>query len=226
MPAIPLVMMGVSAGISAYQAHKQGQAADAQKGLMGSQQGLMGQQSGLANTMSDIAKKQYTLAQPALSKAMNYYSTLATGGRGAVNSMLAPQMAQMTDTYKGAQTGMESKMAPGPGRDRAMADMFRQKAGQISMMPMQARQMGVQGMATMGQDRMNSSMDAFRGAGSALTGASQSGSAASNIGMNALGASNQQFGSFNDMGRNLMQMYLLYQQGKGGKGADAWGGNG
>lgn len=168
MPAIPLIGLGISGITSAIGAHNSSKVA-------GAQQDLMGKQSALAQEMQGFAKDQYAAGAPALNKAMEYYTKLATGNRGDIQSTLAPGIAQLNETYNGAQRGIESKLAPGPGRDQQIAQLYRQRAGQIGLMPSQARASAVGEMANLGQNRMNSAQDYFGKAGSALSGASSTG---------------------------------------------------
>lgn len=206
MPAIPLIVMGVSTGIQAYQAHKAGQAADKQ-GM------LADQQSGLAKEMAGFGRDQYSTSMPALQKAMSYYTTLANGNRGATNSLLAPQRASVMDTYAGAQAGLEGKMAPGPQRDREIGELTRQKAGQLGMMPMQARNDSVGKLAGLGTDMNNSAGNFMSGGQSGFnsTGALNASAANMQAGAN---------GQWNSIGNSLMQAllpYLMGQQSGGSK---------
>lgn len=179
MPAIPIIGMGISGVIGAYSAHKQGQVADQQRELMR-------QQSGLANEMGGFAKEQYNASAPALNKAMSYYMKLATGNRGDIQASIAPGVAGVTEASRGAERGIEARLAPGPGRDRQIAELYRQRAGQIGMMPFQARQSAIGSMAQMGQNRMSSALDFYGKAGSALTGASNTAENYGNASQNAM----------------------------------------
>lgn len=129
------------------------------------------QQSQLARMMQDIAGKQFTMSQPALQQALRYYSTLAgAGGRAGINQMLAPQIGQVTDYYRGAERGLSARMAPGPQRDRAIADLYRQKAGQLGMMPMQARAGANQALAGLGESINSQALSGLGGAAGVLSG--------------------------------------------------------
>ncbi len=160
MPAIPLIGLGISAYSAYKQAKQAGKAADMQKQLMAKQSALSGELSG-------FARNQTSLAQPALSKAMQHYMTLATGSRGAIGAELAPGIAGVTEASRGAERGIDRSIPAGPGRDRAIADLYRQRAGQIGMMPFQAQQKGFAGLEDMGTKGMSSALDAYRGAASA-----------------------------------------------------------
>lgn len=202
MPAIPLIVGGVSAASSAWQAHKAGQVA-------GSQQQLMGQQSNLANEIGSFARGQSSMAQPALNKAMQYYMTLANGNRGAIDSALAPERAQITDNYAGAEKGLNARLAAGPQRDRAIADLYKQRAGQLGLMPLQARAGAVENLGKMGQGLAGNALNAYSGASSALNGASNTGR---NY-MEAQSNSNKMWNSTINSGRDLaMGAYDWYKR--------------
>lgn len=191
MPAIPIIGLG----ISAYSAYKQSQA---QKQAADMQKQMFQAQSSLANTMQGIGNNQMSMAEPALSKAMGHYMQLASGNRGAIGSELAPDINGVTEASRGAQMGISRSMAPGPNRDKAIADLYRQRAGQIGMMPFQARNAAFGNLQTMGTNYMNSAMDAYKNASSALTGAS-------NTGTKYMEARNQQYGTYGDIIKSGVQ---------------------
>jgi hypothetical protein len=185
MPAIPLIGLGISAYSAYKQAKQAGEAAKMQKELMGKQTALSGELSG-------FARGQTSLAQPALSKAMQHYMTLATGSRGAIGAELAPGIAGVTESSRGAERGINRSIAAGPSRDRAIADLYRQRAGQIGMMPFQAQQGGYAGLEKMGGEGMGRALDAYRGASNALSGASSTGK-------NYESANQDKWGAYNEM---------------------------
>lgn len=221
MPAIPIIGLG----ISAYSAYKQSQA---QKQAADMQKQMFQAQSGLANTLTGVAQNQMTLAQPALNKAMQHYMQLASGNRGAINSELAPERAGITESFSGAQKGLMNSTPAGPARDRAIAEMYRSKAGQLGVLPFQARNQAFGNLQQMGTNYLDSAMRAYGGASSALTGASQTGS-------RYLDARNQQYGTYGDMIKSGVQAgqsaYDWYKRGRtgmnggSGPGIPDWGMN-
>lgn len=172
MPAIPIVGLG----IGAYSAYKQ---AKAQGKMANAQTEMMNRQSGLANEISSMGKGQMQMGQPAMQKAMQYYMTLAGGGRGAMNAAMAPERNQMAETYRGAEQGMMARMAPGASRDKAIAEMYRSKAGNMAMMPFMARQNAMGQLAGMGGQMMDRGGNLMGAAANALSGASSTGARAS-----------------------------------------------
>ncbi len=207
MPAaIPLIALAVGGATSAYQAHKAGQTADAQTNLMN-------QQSGLAREMAGFGQQQYSAAQPALQKAMNYYQTLAGGDRGAISNLLAPQRASISDTFSGAQNSLEAKMAPGPGREEAIANLMKQKTGQLGLMPIQARNDAVGHLGAMGQNMNDSALRYMTGGQGGLN-------SAGNLNLGGAELQNNANSQWNSLGNGLMQAFLPYlmDKTKGGSG--------
>ncbi len=172
MPAIPIIGLGIGAYSAYQQAKNQGKIAKAQTEMMN-------RQSGLANEVSSMGKGQMQMGQPAMQKAMQYYMTLAGGGRGAMNAAMAPERGQMAESYRGAEQGMMARMAPGASRDKAIAEMYRSKAGQMGTMPFMARQNAMGQLAGMGGQFMDRGANMMGTAGNILSGASSTGSRAS-----------------------------------------------
>ena len=223
MPAIPLIVMGVSAATSAYQARKQGQA---NKQAIGLQQQQLDRQSALGQEISGFARNQMNMGGPALQKAMEYYTKLATGDRAAIGSQLAPDIAAVTEASGGAERGLTARMAAGPGRDRAIADLYRQRAGQIGLMPFQARANANQQLGTMGQNLMQGAQNAYGAASNAF---SNAGYQATNTGASISGAqreSNQMWGGIiNNAGSLAMDWYKnrYGNTGRPPQGQPGWG---
>lgn len=232
---VPLIAAGVTAGAGMIQQKMANNAAKKQQ--MGQQQQQpvaagapatgtaleIGQkQSALANTISDFAKRQHSMADPAMSKAMEYYSTLAGGNRGQMQAAIAPQVGQINSSYLGAERGMLSRMAPGAQRDSALADMYRQRAGQIGDLSVGARKEGVQGLAQMGQQMYGNAMSGFGAASGALSGAAGTygGAAALAQNQNQFDANLQQQKrkGWMDFGGSIGKILLPYVMGKIGNG--------
>lgn len=173
------------------------------------QQGLAGQQVNLSKLISDISQRQHSIADPAISKAMAYYSKLAGGNSAAIQSTLAPQIASMTDVYRGAESGMTNKMGPGAGRDMAVADLQRQKAAQLSMMPMMARTNANEQLGTMGQTMTGQANSMLGMAAGPLSSASN----AMNIAQQQKDATRSQW---LDFGASMGKIFLPYVLGKAG----------
>ena len=169
------------------------------------------QQSQMANMISQIAQNQHSMAGPALNKAMQYYTTLASGNRGALNSALAPERNQMMEAYKGAERGMTSRMERGPSQERAVAELYRQRAGQSAMMPMMAKNAAFGNLAGLGTDILREGNQLYGTAGSILSG--------STYGLNSLAnMQNQRAQGWTQFGQSMGNVFLPWLLGKVGGG--------
>lgn len=79
----------------------------------------------------------------------NYYRALLGGNKAAMQGALAPERQQINATYEGAEEG--AKRMRGPARDRALAKLRLQKAGQVGTLPYQARRDAAAKAADLGQ---------------------------------------------------------------------------
>jgi hypothetical protein len=98
------------------------------------------------------------LGLPLLQSSSNYYRALIGGDRGAIDSALAPERAGIQDTYRGASRGLS--MLRGPTTDLATAELGRQKAGQLGLLPAQARANAVQQGQRAGEFATGAGLDA------------------------------------------------------------------
>lgn len=129
MPAIPLIIMGVQAGVSAYQAHKQGRVADkAQQTYDTTSQAIQKQ----AGKQSGIGESLLSGFAPQMQQAASYYGTLLKGNRAAMTEAVAPAIGSISDTYRGASRALDASNLRGAQKDVATGDLARQRAGSIS----------------------------------------------------------------------------------------------
>lgn len=198
---IPLL---IAAGVSAYSAYKQGKAAD---NTAGQQEKLAGQQSSLAKEIMGYGQQQYGMGAPAMQQAMKYYTTLATGNRGAIDTALAPQRNQIADSASGIEQGLDNHLAPGPTRDRAIADLYRQKAGQLGMLPINARQNAMGQLATQGQQSVGNAASFFGQSSGALNSAGNMFDIAGQNRANAAGAYGQMGNDLGKLGGGVWDWY-------------------
>lgn len=214
MPAIPLIGMG----ISAYSAYKQ--AKSAQKAGQ-AQERIAQQQSDLGRALQTAGRGQMAAGEPALNKAMQHYMTLVTGNRGAINAEIAPERNQMLEGYRGAETGINAKLAPGPDRDRAIAELYRSKAGQAGMMPFQARQNAFQNLESAGEKRLSVGADLMKSSSGVFGGASD---AAARAGENNADA----WAGYGSIGANASKaaqgVWDWYKNRRGGSQPGPWSG--
>jgi hypothetical protein len=81
----------------------------------------------------------------------NYYRSLISGNRSAMQGAVAPERQQINATYEGAEEG--AKRMRGPSRDRALAKLRLQKAGQVGTLPYQARRDAIGAAGQLGQNQ-------------------------------------------------------------------------
>jgi hypothetical protein len=202
----------VGVGLSGYSMYKQGKQGDAANKQ---NQQSIDNQTALSRTLADYASKNYALTQPALKKGIDYYSKLTGGGRADIQSAIAPDVAGVKDTYEGTQKYLEQQGVRGGGRDAAIAEAGRKEAGQIGMMPFQARQAATSKLTDIGQQGMSQT--------GAFLGGAQQGQATA--GSQMLVGQQQAYNQQKDRGQllsdfggsiaNLAMPYILGRQGKG-----------
>lgn len=172
----------------------------------------MNQSSGLADQVSRFSQQQHTMAAPAMQKAMQYYTNLASGSQSAIQSTLAPSMSQANQVYSGAERGLNSKMMAGGQRDNAMAELYRQKAGQLGMMPFMARNDAMGQLSNMGQQGVQNALQGYSVAGNMLSPAQYG---ASNI-FQANAAKSAKWGQIGSAIGGVAANYFLNKYGGGG----------
>lgn len=206
-PFVPLITAGVTSAMGVVGAKKQASAAGAASKETSD---LARQQSEMAKEIMSFGKGQIAASGPALNKAMQYYMQVAGGNRGQIGSAIAPDIAGVTESSRGAQRGIEAQIGAGPQRDREIAELQRQKSGQIGMMPMLARQGGMQGLERLG------GAAAQRGAG-AMTAAAGANMGAGSLLNTAYNQGQEGRNAWSDLGANLMNIWGPYLMGMGGK---------
>lgn len=106
----------------------------------GAMQGTAGNAALLGSAAPQmIGQGQENIKQGAgyASTAGNYYQKLL-GSRSSLKEATAPDTAAALDYYKGAEGKVANTMRGG-GRDNALAELDRQKVGQLAMLPTMAR---------------------------------------------------------------------------------------
>jgi hypothetical protein len=144
MPAVPAIIgAGGAIGSSLIGSHA---ASEAMK-LTPEERRAYDAQSGLADQMKSQGTKLFGTAMPALQNTLSYYQTLmGRGGRSAADALTAPARENVSSVYKGAARGLVKSGVQGGARDTALADLNREKAGQMSRLVT-----GVQGNAAQAQ---------------------------------------------------------------------------
>lgn len=170
--------------------------------------------TGLANTGSQLTGQ----GMPQIQQAGRYFSTLANGNQAAQAQALAPDVENIQRVYGGTAKTL-SRFLRGPERDTQMADLERERAGQIGSLFRNSRPQANANLAQFG----GASVDAGMGA---------TGQAANIFGSQAnrgmedryRGADlSRQAGS--DFGGLIFNMLRMYGKGGGGGGGGSTLGN-
>lgn len=96
------------------------------------EQAAMSRGAAGAGQLVDTGRQLSQFAQPLLGKAASYYQTILGGSRSAQNQLLQPEIAQITDTYRGAERNLSRSGVRGAQRDVATAELGRDRAGHIA----------------------------------------------------------------------------------------------
>lgn len=172
----------------------------------------------LAKQNTAQGKEMFDRAMPAVGGATSYYDTLLRGSRPAMGIATAGARADIGDTYSGAAKGV-SMITPGAGRSRALNELNRNRASQVSRLTTGVQPMAADALGRIGTGLVSASGNANRGA------------ADINSGLIAGGMANRQYGdqAGNTASANFGRIFaqILAATGKKGSasnGAPAWAG--
>lgn len=101
-------------------------------GPSGFEQAAMSRGAAGAGALVGTGQQLTQFAQPLLGRAASYYSTILNGSRAAQNQLLQPEIAQITDLYRGAERNLSRSGVRGAQRDVATAELGRDRAGRIA----------------------------------------------------------------------------------------------
>lgn len=96
------------------------------------------------------SQKSLSAAGGAYDQVGSYLSPILSGSRGAVNQALAPDLAAITETYRGAGKALEQSGMRGGTRELATAELNRDRAGKLALLPSQARASAASAMMDVG----------------------------------------------------------------------------
>lgn len=147
-PAIPWAIKGASIAGGIFAGKKAQQSA--MKRSPEEQAALSGAQNA-AGTLATQGTNLLNQGTPLMNQAGNYWSTLLNGNRAQMAQATAAPKASITDTYRGAATGLERSGVRGAQRDLATSELARDQASKIAglttgIQPMAAQQ--VQGIGS------------------------------------------------------------------------------
>lgn len=209
-----LIIPAVGLGVSAWQAHKAGKEANKNtKPLIEAQTALYKQQTGLGDLLKNNASKTFAMGEPVAQKGFDYYSKLMGGSKTNAQSLFSPEREMISDTYRGADRGLEQKGLRGGALDQAKAENSRQKSWQMADLVPKARQAALPQGMSFAQNAMDPSQ--FQAANAAYGNAGMTGASTLNT-VADQGAQSQKM--WGDMGTSIMKLLLPYllQQKVGG----------
>lgn len=162
-------------------------------------------QTGIANQQQTQSGSLFRMGTPALSQASRYYSTLASGDRGAMTQALAPEIESTNAAYEGTRKNL-SRFLRGPERDYQLGELERQRAGSQASLFREGRTNAVARLLDFGQGTTSA-------ASSMLTGASSTyGNVGGTLRGDRLAANEMTSQAGADSAALLMQLLQIYSQ--------------
>jgi hypothetical protein len=143
--AVPWIIMGGTSLVSAWLSNRK---TKEEKSAQTAQAASLSQ-------LASQGKQNFNAGFPAMQSSLSYYQTLLNGNRAAQQQAIAAPVAQLTDTFRGAERGLDRSMVRGGVRDMATADLHRDRANQIGQLttgvqPLAAANLGQLGSAATG----------------------------------------------------------------------------
>lgn len=174
--AAPLIMAGATVGSSLLASHAAGKSAQP----TAAEQSALTAQTGAANQLTAQSKQLSQVGMPALRQSTSYFSKLAGGDKGAMQSSLAPEIGNINKTYGTTQQTI-SRFLRGPSRDFQLGEAERERAGAVSGLYGPARANANSMLANIAQGT-NSAAAGEAGTAGSLFGANASQGAANRFG--------------------------------------------
>ena len=193
MKALPFIAKGAaSLGAALFGKKLSGPSKEQKAGMQGAQQAtdvLSSYSRPLMSTGMQFARQ----GDRSLGQATDYYSGILGGDRSKIMAHMSPEIGGVLDAYRGSERSIGRNLRGG-SRDYALAELSRQKAGQVAGLIPQARRNAAEAMGDLGQT--------YLAGGTTFTGQGV------NTAANAAGAANQLYG---------MASHLQDQQAEGGR---------
>lgn len=167
-------------------------------------------QTGAANQLTEQSGQLSRQGMPQLQQAGRYFSTLASGNRGAMTQALAPDIESIRDVYGGTARTL-SRFLRGPEKDVQLAETERERAGQIGGLFRGGRMGANTQLAGMGGAATGAAASGFGGAAGIFGGQAESGM------RNRFGGADLEHQAGQDFGGLLFNILKMYSQ-QGGSG--------
>lgn len=144
MPAIPALIMAGGALGSAYMSSRA--ASEASRRSPEERQAMSSSQR-LSDLTASQGQQLFGAAMPAVQRTLGYYGTLLNGNRAARNAAVAPEAQSVANAYEGANRAIGRSYVRGGGRDYALAENARGRAGDIARLTTGVRPQAAQAMS-------------------------------------------------------------------------------
>jgi len=210
--AVPVAMM-IGSAISSHKTAKglQKQATTLSPQETAAQTGAMG----TAGTLGGVGRSLYGQGTSTLQQPTSYYQTLlGKGGRGAMESAVAPQAESISDLYKGVSRGLEGSNVRGGVKDLALAEAEREKTGRISRLTAGVQPAAASALTDIGRFQTGTGIGATSEAGGLYSNLLGQGRSNRALGLQAGLAANEQSSS---AGQNIGQLLFTLLSSSGGK---------
>lgn len=126
-------------------------------GLTGAAGNLNAAGAQLGQVGSSLTQSGQALQRP----AGNYYQTLLRGSRGAMAQAVAAPTAAITETYRGAERGLERSGVRGAAADVAKADLNRDRASRLAGLTTGVQGAAAESLAGMGGQQVSQGVGAM-----------------------------------------------------------------
>ena len=199
----------VTGGISAFSAIKNARAAGKQNNMMG--QAQQGQMQSLAQGRQ-MGGDLFKAGMPATQNALNYYTTLLRGNRAAMQMATAGPAAQLTDTYRGAERGLERAGVRGGEAATARAELNRDRANSIAQLTTGQQGNAAAMLGQLGGDATSQGVRSVEGASIGY------GNLAGQAGDRANQYTQNERADWGGVGRSIGEILKIWNQRRGGGG--------
>lgn len=168
-PALPWIAKGAGAlfgGLMSRRAQRGAmQRSPEEQAAMGGITGAAGNLNQAGAQLGQVGGGLVQAGQQALRGPTNYYQTLLRGSRPAMAQAVAAPTAAITETYRGAERGLERSGIRGAAKDVASADLNRQRASQIAGLTTGVQPAAADALAGLGGQQLGLGIGAQQAAG-------------------------------------------------------------
>lgn len=165
-------------------------------------QQAFGQQLGAAGDLKGQGNQLFQQGQGQLQQSGRYFSTMASGNRGAMTQALSPEISSLNDVYGGTGRTL-SRFLRGPEKDVQLGELERNRAGQVGSLFTTGRANANAALTGMGTSAVGTGVGATGAAGSLFGGAART---AQDARVEELKAQQQAGAGFGSLFINLLKL--------------------